>query len=258
MFDYERYGAFKSGATASQPGRLKNLARRLGFRNRYLRFLRNASRQDPLLEIGCGDGSFLRELLDAGFNNVLGLEPSPTYSPVVDPRLIARTFADQYLETAASASIGTAVALDVFEHVPADSLRTLLVMLEDRLLPGGIVLIRVPNMATGLGQFTYFGDLSHTTALNEMSLRQLAFDTAFSTIRFYPEPFAYPRTFASALGIGLWPLYRLGLSAILAGFGIRAQVLTPNIICLLTKRSEPNDGARLEHAARPESLEASR
>jgi len=234
-YDYLSYGSFKGSTAATPHGWLVRAARKLGLRNRYLRFVRDRPRNEPLIEIGCGNGAFMREVLDAGFERVVGLEPSPSYAPVVDPGLIVRAYAQEFFDPLAQGSIGTVVALDVFEHIPAVDLSALLRCIESRLAPGGALVIRVPNLASPLSLFNFFGDLSHTTPLNEMSMRQLAHDTQFGKIRFHAEPFAYPRTLAAVFGIVIWGIYRLTTCALLAAFGVKAQVLTPNLICVLTK-----------------------
>ena len=235
MFDYKDYGSYKAITTSGARNWTRRLALRMGLRNRYLHFLDAASRRQPLIEIGCGDGSFLELLRQSGFERLLGLEPSPSYQQKSPPGSVLRCFANEYFEQVPSASVGTVLALDVFEHIPVPELRTLLALIEDRLLPGGRLIFRIPNLASGLGLYNYHGDVSHTTALNEVSLRQLVFSTHFVNIQLYGEPLAYPRNAMALLGLILWLPYRFFATAILAAFGIRARILTPNIICVLIK-----------------------
>lgn len=57
----------------------------------YGRVLRKIARRLPdraaALDIGTGDGAFLHELLDAGFTDVVGIEPSTAPIEVADPRV---------------------------------------------------------------------------------------------------------------------------------------------------------------------------
>jgi SAM-dependent methyltransferase len=57
----------------------------------YGRVLRKIARRLPdraaALDIGTGDGAFLHELLDAGFTDVVGIEPSTAPIKVADPRV---------------------------------------------------------------------------------------------------------------------------------------------------------------------------
>ncbi len=233
--DYERYGAFKEAYATSRHSKLRRLAHSLGLRNRYLRFLRTADRSLPVLEIGCGNGEFLAVMMQDGFVSVTGLEPSPSYRPVVDQSLILPLYADAYLGTCASESIGTIVALDVFEHIPHVQLQTLLTLIYDRLAPGGFLIFRVPNMASPLALTNYFGDLTHAVGLNEVSIRQLLFGVGFGSPAILAEPFAYPRSIRTIIGVMLWPLHRFVYGALLAGFGIQGRVMTPNLVCVVRK-----------------------
>jgi 2-polyprenyl-3-methyl-5-hydroxy-6-metoxy-1,4-benzoquinol methylase len=117
-YSYDNYGEFKESAGVRPRSRVEHVARGLGLKNRYMRFLKTAARDKPVLEIGCGNGQFMQEMLHEGFTTVTGVEPSSTYRPVVDPGLIINAFASHYLETCSPSSFGTIVALDVLEHIP--------------------------------------------------------------------------------------------------------------------------------------------
>lgn len=234
-YNYDNYGAFKESAAQPPRSRIEHIARALGLKNRYLRFLKTAARDKPVLEIGCGNGQFIQEMLNEGFTTVTGVEPSSSYQFLVDPGLIIKEFASDYLENCTASSIGTIVALDVFEHIPIPELRVLLRLIHDRLIPGGIVMFRVPNMASPTAMPLYFGDLSHVTALSEVSIKQFIFDSGFTLCGVHAEPFAYPRSLATLVGVLAWPLYKGLMHAVLAAFGIRSKILTPNLVCILRK-----------------------
>jgi len=237
-YDYEDYGAFKQ-ANARLPNKyLYKSARMFGLKKRYLRFLKTADRNKSILEIGCGNGEFLQEMMTDGFTDVRGIEPSPTYNLLVNPEYIIQLDALSYFETCSYASIGTIVALDVFEHIPFTELHTLLQLIYKCLMPGGTVIFRVPNMASVLALANYFGDLSHVTALNEKSIQQLIYDSGLVIKEIYPEPFAYPRSISTILGILLWPFFKFITASTMAAFGIHTKVLTPNIVCVLVRPDE--------------------
>lgn len=233
--EYAQYGAFKDAYAVRSHSRLRRVASALGLRHRYLRFLRPANRLLPLVEIGCGNGEFLSALMKDGFASVIGVEPSQSYRVVVDQALILRLYADAYLETCASESIGTVVALDVFEHIPQVNLKALLSLIHDRLVPGGILVFRVPNMASPLALTNYFGDLTHAVGLNEISIRQLLFGMGFSHPKVLAEPFAFPRSIRTIIGIALWPLFNVFWGTLLAAFGVQSRIMTPNLVCVVRK-----------------------
>jgi SAM-dependent methyltransferase len=216
-------------------GRGARIARRLGLGNRYLRFLKGVPKNGRVFEIGCGNGGFMRELINQGFTQVSGAELSDSYEPVVPKSLIAHGEGGDILRDMPEGWLAAIVAMDVFEHIPADNLAGLLRIAANRLAPDGRIVFRVPNMASPTAMFNYYGDLSHTTPLSEISVRQLVLGTGLRIEALYPEPFAYPRSLASAVGIMLWPLYKAMTRATLAAFGIRAKILTPSMVCVLTR-----------------------
>lgn len=232
-YEYESYGAFKT--QNGGPRAAERIARMLGLRNRYMRFLKLARRDLPVLELGCGNGAFLAALLKAGFADVHGVEPSGSYTPIVPAHLISKAFAHEHLEKLPAESLGTVVALDVLEHISAPELNALLPLVASRLVAGGVMLFRVPNMASPLALINHFGDLSHVTALNEVSVQQLAFGSGLEVQGVYSEPFQYPYSPAIVAGMLLWPLYRFAARLVLAAFGVRTRVLTPNLVCVMRR-----------------------
>jgi SAM-dependent methyltransferase len=242
-FNYSSYGAFKNSLATHR--HLISMARRIGIKNRYLRFMSKARRDMPVIEIGCGDGAFIKDLLNAGFHDVQGVEPSDTYDTVVDPGLVHRDFAESFLQKLPGSSLGTIVAWDVFEHIPQAELHKLFSLMSSRLAQGGVLIFRVPNMASPLALVNYFGDLSHTTALNEISVRQISFETGLAVESMRPEPFAYPKSVSTLMGILLWPFFRIFYGVALAAFGIRNRVLTPNLVCILRKSMQTDASSDL-------------
>jgi len=234
--DYEHYGHYERTIVAPRYFAIgRAVARALGVRDRMLRFLRDARRDLPVLEIGCGRGAFLAHLLQDGFRDVAGLDPSGAYEPVVDSRLIVKAYAQDYLTQLRPASLGTVVALDVIEHIGATDLRALLSVTKEKLVPGGLLLVRAPNLGSPLGLPNYFGDLTHVTALNELTVRRLAVDCGFVLVGIYDEPVPFPRTLGMLWGVLAWPLFRLVVRGALARFGVPIRVLSPNFVCLLRR-----------------------
>lgn len=229
-YDYDNYGAFKQVHAGTSS--LKALARRIGLKNRYLRFFDRTKTGGQVVEIGCGDGSFMKELRAAGFAHVQGVDLSPSYADADDVHVGDAT---AYLRDHAPGSIDYVVALDVFEHIPQNELRDLLRIARDRLTGDGRIIFRVPNMGSPLALLNQHGDLSHVNAFNEVSVRQIAFDVGLDVEAVHPEPLAYPRSVGAVIGLTLWPAYRTLTRMVLAAFGVRGRVLTPNLIGVLKR-----------------------
>ncbi len=71
------------------------------------------------LDIGTGDGTFLRELLDAGFSDVLGIEPSAAPIAAADPAIRPLIRQDTFRpESFPEASFRLVSCFQTIEHVP--------------------------------------------------------------------------------------------------------------------------------------------
>lgn len=231
-FDYATYADFKAASATEVRPILEMCARRLGLRNRYLRFIRDANRQALVVELGCGPGHFLHELSSAGFDTVVGVDACAAYAAPG----IKHGDATEFLAGQPRQSVGAIIALDLLEHLEPHQISSLLGQAARVLMRDGLMLIRVPNAASPLGMANQAGDLSHRSALTEVSIKQLAFDAGLRCASF-EEPLSYPRSLSAIVGRAMWPLYRAATRAVLASFGQHPTVLTPNLVCVLRHRT---------------------
>jgi 2-polyprenyl-3-methyl-5-hydroxy-6-metoxy-1,4-benzoquinol methylase len=98
---------------------------------------------ESLLDIGCGDGTLLEAAGNLGVQTRLGLEISEPLLRLVEERLGADLASAKPLDSLPSAQFDVVALINVLEH-----LRQPLEMLQsahDRLKPGGIMLVHVPN-----------------------------------------------------------------------------------------------------------------
>jgi SAM-dependent methyltransferase len=234
--DYKNYGKYKTFSNSSNniSRGLKKIARFFGLKNRYFKFFKVA-KTDVIVELGCGDGSLMLEMQEGGYKHLIGIEPSDSYEYVSSKLSILRTFANDYLASAEKDSIGLILSMDVFEHIPCKDLDQLFILARNALKPKGKMVFRVPNMASPLALPNYYGDITHVTALNQQSIIQLTYKNNFSSINFYSEPFAYPRSPLILLAYFFWFFYKTCTNFSLRAFGIKPQILTPNIVCVITK-----------------------
>lgn len=133
---YARY-AFAGGAAPGYRGYLQSFAARIADR-----FPRAAA----VLEVGCGDGTLLRHLRDAGFADVFGIDPSlPAAADTGLP--LTRGFFPQDLPAERRDRGHDLIVLrHVLEHIEAPV--TFLRELAQRLTPAGELWIEVPDLAS--------------------------------------------------------------------------------------------------------------
>jgi len=135
-----------------------------------------------VLEIGFGNGAFASWAAKQGAN-YQGTE--------VIPELVARA-QNSGLAVYGSGipinsfvdigSLDIAVAFDVFEHIPVDSLKDLLRSLSGPLKASGLVIARVPSGDSPFSRAIQHGDLTHKCTLGSSAIRQLAIETGYRVV----------------------------------------------------------------------------
>lgn len=170
---YDNYHAWKGwGAERDAEGEVA----------RALAELRMARVSAParLLEIGFGDGAFLRRARSLGYD-CAGLERDGSMIAELNAEGIdARTgtperFSDRRFDLVA--------AFDVFEHIAVPELIGSLKQLSGLLAEGGRLVARFPNMASPFGLANQYGDITHVTPLSPGSFTQLALLAGLEPVR---------------------------------------------------------------------------
>ena len=152
------------------------------------------SGESVILEIGCNEGTFLKQLLDLGPKNLLGVEPnkaSGANAKRVPGATIYNTFFDNSLADRILNDFGgidVIVSRQVVEHIP--DLRSLMNSVRRLLKPSGVVMFEVPDFTEPMK----FGDLSslweeHVNYFTQSSLNALFASSGFNVRTFKRYPF---------------------------------------------------------------------
>ncbi len=186
----------------------------------YARFLPLIQRQLPdargALDIGTGEGSFLRELLDAGFSDVAGVEPSraPVATASDEIRRLIRQglFRDADFEPE---SLSLVTCFQTIEHL-ADPLS--MCRAASRILkPGGALFVIGHNRrslsARVLGRKSPIYDIEHLQLFSPASLRHMLAAAGFTGVRIAPLWNCYPLRYWTRL----FPLPRRLKDSVLRG-----------------------------------------
>lgn len=178
------------------------------YRYMYLPLLGGLSRDAPLLELGCGQGLFLRFLKEHGFSNAEGIDISEEQILLARQRDLRVQAADAFVFLKSRKNAFAAiVALDFIEHFTADELLDLVPLIHTALMDQGMVLIRTPN---GEGLFPgriIYGDITHMSIFTPNSIAQLFRQFFFDQIEFYECP-PIPCDFRGKLRLLLWKIVR--------------------------------------------------
>jgi 2-polyprenyl-3-methyl-5-hydroxy-6-metoxy-1,4-benzoquinol methylase len=166
----------------------------MGFSKRQLDFVLAAVRQfqeaearDPdILEVGCGAGSLLESLADAGLHSLAGIDLALSAVEVTRKRLAPYRLADNVQQATVSHLIrggraGTfdvVVLCDVIEHVPPSRVESLIADVRTLLRADGCLIVVTPNAFAGPHDITrHFrarGSEPEGLHLREYSLRELS------------------------------------------------------------------------------------
>lgn len=149
----------------------------------------------PALDIGAGDGAFLRELMSAGFEEAIGVEPSPAAASAAAAELRGHirqaVFSAQDFE---ARSFRLVTALQTLEHVP-DPL-ALCRGARDLLRVGGALLVVCHNRRAPanrvMGRRSPIFDVQHLQLFSPRSLRALLERAGLTDVELLPVPNRYP------------------------------------------------------------------
>ncbi|MHC4853870.1 MAG: class I SAM-dependent methyltransferase, partial [Planctomycetota bacterium] len=127
--------------------------------------------------------------------------------------------------------------LDILEHLTREELFSILDGVNNRLKPGGRVIITVPNGAGLFGMRIRYGDLTHENCYTPGSMDQALKTTGFLNVNAY-EIRPVLHGLKSAVRHVLWRLLTIPHRLLLAAeTGVTRHVLTQNM--LVTARKSP-------------------
>jgi 2-polyprenyl-3-methyl-5-hydroxy-6-metoxy-1,4-benzoquinol methylase len=170
--------------------------------NLNIRALLPTDRNAPILDFGCGMGQFLTYLQAHGYHTATGIDLSRSQVEychshgLTQAQLVDDSIAFLAVHQNHFAAI---VALDVIEHIPKGGLIPLLKAIYGALKPGGIFIMRVPNIAAAIGPWTRYLDFTHELSFDQRSIQQVLNIAQFASIQILPSRTAYRRKW---LGIG--------------------------------------------------------
>lgn len=203
----------------------------------YRRFL-PTSPTAPILEVGCGTGSFLHFLRREGYRNAHGIdlgEEQVTAARSLGIQEVERAEALTYLDQHLGA-YDLIVALDVLEHFTKDEVLAFLDRVYRALRPGGRVLLKTPNGDCPYVSWIRYGDFSHETVFTPLSVRQVLRACGFTEIKVVPlEPPVHG--LPSAARRLLWQAFKAAIRLyLLAEQGVTGSGVFTSNLCAVAQR----------------------
>lgn len=157
-------------------------------RRNYIQLL-PINRQAGILDFGCGRGEFVETLLNLGYTNVKGLEVSKEMFQYCESILPGKAVLSQdglsYLKTNRE-MFDLIVMMDVLEHFERAQVIEVLEIARASLIPGGRLLLQVPNGDAPFSNVHRYRDLTHEQCFSARSISQALLAAGFSRIEVYP------------------------------------------------------------------------
>jgi 2-polyprenyl-3-methyl-5-hydroxy-6-metoxy-1,4-benzoquinol methylase len=210
-----------------------------GYFRAHFAALLPSDRAATILEVGCGCGRYLRELLEMGYTDVYGIDISEEQIEYARRELCLsiaeKADAVDWLG-GKDAQFDCILALDVLEHLETDYLLTLGESIYSSLKPGGRVLVQVPNGVSPLNDYRY-GDLTHVRAFTTKSMRQFFLLSGLTPVGYHDIPPIINGVVGFIRRV-LWSLVlkpTIGCYMIVANGSRMGGIYTPNFLAVAQK-----------------------
>jgi len=179
------YSKYQSVGLSRNGGSEKNNRQAKYWRWKVLSWLSDVPRNANIVDLGCGNGDFLRFLAGQGFTRLTGVDISSEQVASADSGGVVIISNDIFLfvQGLPENAVDIVILFDVIEHVSRDEILDLLGRLYGRLKPGGQILIQTPNGESPFHGAVYWADPTHETLLTPNSLAVLLKISGFQNIR---------------------------------------------------------------------------
>lgn len=165
------------------------LAARAPYLRRLAAIAMPVEREAVIVDLGCGDGSLLQILAERGYENVSGVDASPSQVALARDAGLSVQEANvlDWLHEAPDAWAHVIVAFDVLEHFTKSESLQLLDDAHRVLRPGGTLVVHVPNASSIFSARVRYADCTHEQAFTRESLTQLFRAAGFAAGKCYED-----------------------------------------------------------------------
>lgn len=148
------------------------------------------NRDAKILDLGCGNGTLLHFLQEAGYHYVSGVDTSPEQVAAAHRLGITNVRQGNLIDALRNLhdeALDMVVAFDVIEHMTKPELLELSDEVYRVLKTGGRWIIHAPNAAALFGSRVRYADLTHEQAFTRDSVEQLLTAVGFKKIECYED-----------------------------------------------------------------------
>lgn len=193
-----------------------------------------------ILEIACGYGNLLLLLRKKGYAKVEGIDISQDQVKIGQELGLDNISCEDlwdFLNKENQTVYSTIFGLDILEHFNKNELVDLLPRIKQKLLPGGKLILRTPNMDAPFASVFAYGDFTHESLFNSSSARQLFSSMGFSKVKVFPSGAAVEGVGKKILQIVFQPLFHLAfkLNLAISNRSSNGVLFSPNLIIVAEK-----------------------
>lgn len=178
------YQAYVSSGHASESGNYRFELSSFPYNNSRIRPLLPQRLDSRIVDLGCGHGSLIFCLKCWGYSNVCGVDISQEQIVLAQEKGVQEVVCGDLYEFLRSKkeSIDVVLLMDVIEHLNRRELFSLFDDIREALVPGGMVLMHVPNALGLFGMAIRYGDITHENAFAPKSMRQCLSVSGFTDV----------------------------------------------------------------------------
>lgn len=171
-------------------------------------WLASVPRTGKVLDVACGSGNILSFLAAEGFTNLYGVDISEEQVQIARQQFPQVICADalEYLSENHNQYI-LITAFDILEHFQKEEALEFLEAIYNALLPGGKLILQLPNGDSPFTGGIFYSDLTHEINYTAFSLHHLLLNCGFGEVKFQ-EHGPEPTSFKGIIRYSIWKVLR--------------------------------------------------
>ncbi|MDA0783199.1 MAG: class I SAM-dependent methyltransferase [Bacteroidetes bacterium] len=186
---YANYHTTQSGRASLTSAEPLFLREKRQFESEILPLLQSVSKSARIFDMGCGSGSLLKGLKEAGYTNVIGMDLSEEQVTMAHNFGVSEVVLGDAMQFYRSSEeqFDIITGMDIIEHFTKDELVELLQLIQSKLKKGGMAIFRTPNMDAPIATAFAIGDFTHENYLNASSAEQVMLSCGFVDVNVKPS-----------------------------------------------------------------------
>ena len=234
---YQAYvSSGQSGANGEKPLNLRSFP----YQNQRIRPHLPKNRDARILDLGCGHGQLIYCLKTWGYNNVSGVDVSQEQVDLAHAQGVSEVCCGDIYDflNQQSSPADVIMLMDVIEHLTRAELFRLLDAVRDRLSPGGLLMLHMPNAMGLFGMSIRYGDITHELAFAPKGIQQCLTVCGYTDIT-VREDKPVIHGIKSLFRLLAWEILTVPFRIIYAAeCGMLPAALSQNMLVLARKRHE--------------------